>query len=64
MRSEAPDASAALIRKQRPRDLYALYLRRGLVSRAKQFRDAIRRSSIYDDYIFDMAERNPAAYVP
>jgi hypothetical protein len=48
-----------------PRDLYALYLRRGLVSRAKQFRDTTRKSLTYDiDYFFDMADKNPATYVP
>jgi hypothetical protein len=48
-----------------PRDLYALYLRRGLVSRAKQFRDTTRKSLTYNiDYFFDMADRNPATYVP
>ena len=48
-----------------PRDLYALYLRRGLVSRAKQFRDTTRKSLTYDiDYFFDMADKNLATYVP
>jgi len=47
-----------------PRDLYAMYLRRGLVSRAKRFRETTRKSLTYDiDYFFDMADRNPAAYV-
>jgi HEAT repeat protein len=50
---------------QEPRDLYALYLRRGLVSRAKQFRDTTRKSAPFDmDYYFDMADQNPATYVP
>jgi HEAT repeat protein len=48
-----------------PRDLYALYLRRGLRARAKQFRDTTRKNLPYDiDYFFDMADRNPATYVP
>jgi HEAT repeat protein len=48
-----------------PRDLYALYLRRGLLARAKRFRDATRKAVTYDiDYYFDMADKNPATYAP
>jgi hypothetical protein len=48
-----------------PRDLYALYLRRGLPARAKRFRDAVKKASSFDmDYYFDMADKNPATYVP
>lgn len=47
-----------------PRDLYALYLSRGLLVRAQQFRDATRKSVPYDiDYYFDMTDRDPATYV-
>jgi hypothetical protein len=43
------------------RDLYALYLRHGLLSRAKQFRDTTRKRLTYNiDCLFDMADRNPA----
>lgn len=48
-----------------PRDLYALYLRRGLLERAKRFRDAARQTLPYDiDYYFDMAAKSPSTYVP
>jgi len=48
-----------------PRDLYALYLRRGLTARAKRFRDATRKAVTYDiDYYFDMADKNPSSFVP
>lgn len=48
-----------------PRDLYALYLRRGLPARARRFRDAVRKASSFDmDYYFDMADKNPSTYVP
>lgn len=47
-----------------PPELYALYLNRGLMSRAKQYRDAIRKSPAYIDSVFDTIERNPAAYAP
>ena len=47
-----------------PRALYALYLSRGLVARAQQFRDATRKSLPYNiDYYFDMADRDPEKYV-
>lgn len=47
-----------------PTELYALYLNRGLTLRAKQFRNAIRRSPSYIDSVFDAIERNPSAYAP
>ena len=48
-----------------PRDLYALYLRRGLPARAKRFRAAVRKSVTYDiDYYFDMADKDPSTFVP
>jgi hypothetical protein len=44
--------------------LYALYLSRGLMARAQQFRDATRKSLPYNiDYYFDMADGDPARYV-
>lgn len=46
-----------------PTELYALYLSRGLTSRAKQFRAAIRNSPGYIDSVFNTIERDPAAYV-
>jgi HEAT repeat protein len=47
-----------------PRALYALYLSRGLVARAQQFREATRRSVPDDiDYFFDMADKDPATYL-
>ena len=48
-----------------PRDLYALYLRRGLPARAKRFRATVRKSVTYDiDYYFDMADKDPSTFVP
>jgi len=47
-----------------PTVLYALYLNRGLVSRAKQFRDTARKSVPYDmDLYFDRVDRDSAAYL-
>jgi hypothetical protein len=46
-----------------PQELYALYLSRGLISRAQHFRDAIRKSPIYIDSMFDRVQQNPAAYL-
>jgi hypothetical protein len=47
-----------------PTELYALYLSRGLVSRAKQFREITRNSASFDmDVFFDRADQNPATYV-
>jgi len=46
-----------------PRDLYALYLQRGLTARAAKFRAACKKTITYDiDYYFKMADENPAAY--
>ena len=48
-----------------PRDLYALYLRRGLPARARRFRDAVKKAVSFDmDYYFDMADKSPSTYVP
>ncbi len=48
-----------------PQKLYALYLRRGMVPRAKAFRAAIKKSSPYDmDVYFDMVDKRPETYVP
>jgi hypothetical protein len=48
----------------RPTELYALYLNRGLILRAKQFRSAIRKNPGYIDSVFNTIQRNPAAYAP
>lgn len=46
-----------------PRDLYALYLQRGLKDRAKKFRENCRQRITYDiDYYFDMVDKNPHTY--
>lgn len=46
-----------------PRDLYALYVQRGLTERAKKFRAACKKSLSYDiDYYFKMVDENPAQY--
>ena len=47
-----------------PQELYALYLRRGLISRAQHFRNLIRTSPVYIDSMFDRVQQNPAAYLP
>jgi len=48
-----------------PRDLYALYLRRGLTARARRFREAMRKAAPFDmERDFDMADKSPQAYVP
>jgi HEAT repeat protein len=44
-----------------PTELYALYVSRGLVSRAKQFRETARKSNM--DSYFDRVDQNPSAYV-
>lgn len=44
-----------------PTELYALYVSRGLVSRAKQFRETARKSDM--DSYFDRVDQNPSAYV-
>lgn len=46
-----------------PAELYALYLSRGLTSRAKQFRASIRNTPGYIDSVFNTVERDPAAYL-
>lgn len=47
-----------------PRMLYALYLARGLAPRAKRFRAATRKAVTYDiDFYFDMADKDPSAYL-
>lgn len=46
-----------------PQELYALYLSRGLISRAQHFRDSIRKSAIYIDSMFDRVQQSPAAYL-
>jgi hypothetical protein len=47
-----------------PRALYALYLSRGLPTRAQQLREAVRKSLPYDiDYFFDMADKDPEPYL-
>jgi hypothetical protein len=47
-----------------PTELYALYLSRGLVSRAKQFRETTRKSGPFDmDLFFHRVDQNPAAYL-
>ncbi|MBW1807380.1 MAG: HEAT repeat domain-containing protein [Deltaproteobacteria bacterium] len=46
-----------------PRDLYALYLQRGLEKRARKFRQACKKVLSYDiDYYFDMVDKNPSTY--
>jgi hypothetical protein len=47
-----------------PRDLYALYVLRGMPARAKRFRDAVKKAVMFDmDYFFDMADKNPSTFV-
>jgi len=47
-----------------PTELYALYVSRGLVSRAKQFREKNRNGSLGDmSVFFDRVDRDPATYV-
>jgi hypothetical protein len=65
------DASLGALEKLRwfgssePRDLYALYLRRGLTARAKTFRAAAKAAIAFDmEYYFDMVDRNPSTYIP
>ncbi len=46
-----------------PRDIYAFYLQRGLVERAKKFRAAAAKAASYDlNYYFKMVDENPSAY--
>jgi HEAT repeats len=48
-----------------PTELYALYVSRGLVPRAKKFREMARKSTpFFDlDIYFDRVDRNPEAYL-
>ena len=46
-----------------PRDLYALYVQRGLTTRAKAFREHCRKTFGYDiDYYFKMVDESPNTY--
>ncbi len=46
-----------------PRDLYALYLQRGLTRRARAFREQCSRTFTYDiNYYFRMVDRSPDTY--
>ncbi|HZL89583.1 MAG TPA: hypothetical protein VFB96_14560, partial [Pirellulaceae bacterium] len=46
-----------------PRDLYALYVQKGLTERAGSFRAACKKALPYDiDYYFKMVDENPALY--
>jgi HEAT repeat protein len=46
-----------------PRDLYALYVQRGLTKRAQSFRAACKKALTYDiDYYFKMVDENPGQY--
>jgi len=48
-----------------PRDLYALYLRRGMTTRAQRFRAAAKKNIPFDmEPYFDMADKSPSTYVP
>jgi HEAT repeat protein len=47
-----------------PTELYALYRSRGMVSRAKQFREMTRNSVPFDmDIYFDRVDQNPTAHM-
>ncbi len=46
-----------------PRDLYALYVQRGLRDRAARFRALAKKNSSFDiDYFFKMVDQNPQNY--
>jgi len=46
-----------------PRDLYALYLQRGMADRAAKFRAVAKKNITYDiDYYFKMVDENPRNY--
>ena len=48
-----------------PRDLYALYLVRGMTARARRFREAAKRTIPFDmSLYFDQADKSPGTYVP
>ena len=46
-----------------PRDLYALYLQRGLTGRAKSFREQCKHTVSFDmEYYFNMVDQSPETY--
>lgn len=46
-----------------PRDIYAFYVQRGMIERAKKFREEARKAVSYDlDYFFKMVDQNPSLY--
>jgi HEAT repeat protein len=46
-----------------PRDLYALYLQRGLTKRAKAFREECKHTVHFDmEYYFNMVDQSPGTY--
>jgi hypothetical protein len=46
-----------------PRDIYALYIQRGMTERAKRFRQAATKAASYDlDYFFKQVDENPSLY--
>ncbi len=47
-----------------PTALYALYVHTGMTTRAKAFRDAVKKSVTWNnDLYFDMADKNPTNYL-
>lgn len=47
-----------------PRDIYACYIQRGMIERAKKYREAAKKAVTYDlDYFFKQVDQNPSAYV-
>ena len=55
----------ALVQLVGPRDLYALYLRRGLTDRAMRFRVAMKTAVSFDmEYYFDQVDKSPATFAP
>lgn len=47
-----------------PRDLYALYVQKGLTARARSFREQSKKTITYDiDLYFKMVDENPGLYV-
>lgn len=47
-----------------PRDLYALYLQKGMKDRAQEFRTNAKKAIRYDiDYYFNQVDQNPEMYV-
>jgi hypothetical protein len=48
-----------------PRDLYALYVRRGMTARATQFRAALKKTTTFNmDQYLDEVDKNPQQFVP